>query len=75
MSEKQINPNPMPEIHLFPRLERIGKAVGGLFCKHQLATHGDHFVHPLDEVFDKPPYTQEQLFNAELSGWGIDVGE
>lgn len=67
-NEKQI----FPEFHLFPRLERVARAVGGLFCLHQLSSVSDHkFDHPFDsELYDKPPYSQDALFGADLSGWG-----
>lgn len=40
----EADKNPIPEIHLFPRLERVARAIGNLFCMHQLASHGDHFI-------------------------------
>lgn len=40
---------------LFPRLERAGKFIAGLFQMHQLASHGDHlFEHPLDTPIESP---------------------
>lgn len=34
-----------PEISLFPRLSKIGKALGRLATgPHQLASHGEHFL-------------------------------
>lgn len=38
-----------------PIVARVGKAVLGLFCMHQLASHGDHFNNveaPLDEQLE-----------------------
>ena len=74
MENKDLNP--FPSFDLFPRITRVAKVVGGLFCLHQLSGVSDHkFVHPLDDVFDKPPYTQEALFSADLSGAGHYDGE
>lgn len=48
-------------------IKRVAKVIGGLFCMHQLASHGDHFQHPLDTplepVTDWPgkPYTYPDL--------------
>lgn len=41
-----------PRIDVLPGMEilrKAGKAVVNLFCMHQLASHGEHFVHPFDE--------------------------
>lgn len=38
-----------PHIDLFPRTAKVFRAVGrALTAPHLLASHGDHFVHPLD---------------------------
>lgn len=55
------NKNIMPDFHLFPRLERAGRFIAGLLTRHQLANHGDNFVHPLDDTFDAPAYQQQTL--------------
>lgn len=71
------NKNPFPKFDLFPRITKVCRAVSRLALgPHLFSPVSDHeFRHPLDEIFDKPPYSQDALFAAELSGWGTDVGE
>jgi hypothetical protein len=70
---EKANTNIMPELDLFPRISRVARVMGRLFCRHQLSPVSDRFQHPLDDVFDTPAYTQEALFDADLSGWGYDA--
>lgn len=60
--------------HLFPKLEKVAKAVSWLCHSHQLSEVSDHkFVHPLDDVFDRPPYNPEQYdtdIYRQTEQWG-----
>lgn len=44
----EADKNPMPHLDLFPKITRVAKCITRLFSMHQLASHGDHFDHPLD---------------------------
>lgn len=63
--------SPFPHIELFPKLAKAGRFLGHLiFGPHLFSEVSDHFQHPLDEVFDKPPYTEsdENFYGAWLDG-------
>lgn len=65
MSEKQTDGFPETYDILPHPLKRIGKAITYLLTMHQLASHGDHFQHPLDDVFDQPQYQETLWENQE----------
>lgn len=53
----EADPNPLPKFDILPHpLRRLGRALCDLFSMHQLASHGDHFVHPLDDALDTTAY-------------------
>jgi hypothetical protein len=53
-------------------LRKLGDAIISFVSLHQLASHGDNFVHPLDNALDAPAYI---LHDANLSGFGYDPEE
>ena len=60
--------NHFPKIDLFPRLTRIGRAVGRFLTVQQLASHGDHFLHEErggGPALDRELYDQPQLEYAD----------
>lgn len=65
----EADKNPFPNIDLFPRITRIAKAIGGLFCLHQLSPISEHFQQEntgggpaLDRALYDQPDNQMELF-------------
>lgn len=55
----------LPEIHLFPKLEKVGHAIAGLFTQMHHEGSSDHFrEHPLDTPVE--PVTNANWPNQQL---------
>lgn len=65
----------MPEFHLFPRLERIARAIGNLFCMHQLSEVSKHKFeanHGAAPMIDRELYDKQPV--CDISGLDLIAG-